>query len=365
MNTSKRVKILLVEDDEDDLLILKDYLSESELDFDICWAKNNQEFENSLQHDEPYDLVVTDYMLGSTSGIDVLKKVKQQWQDVPVILLTGKGNEKIDREAMKLGADDYFVKGQFDGPSIVRSIRYALERASNARILAENKEYQGRLAKIISAGRIARMMAHEVRSPLTNILLSVDQVRHLIGEEKEASFYLDIIIKSSEKINQIVTDMIDSTKFGEVRMEKENLVDVVKESLAMAEDRVRLKNVHVRESYSHPVIEMELDKEKIKIALLNIMINGLEAIEESNGELEVNVLKNSHIVSIRVRDNGCGMSKETLNSIFEPFYTSKPKGSGIGLTSTQNIILSHKGRIDVESEPGKGSCFTINFPLGI
>jgi signal transduction histidine kinase len=362
MNNDTPVKILLVEDDEDDLLILKDYLGDSFLKFDICWAKNNAEFIDCLEKNS-FDIVITDYMLGSTSGIEVLKRVKDYSPSTPVILLTGKGNDAIDMEAMKLGADDYFVKGNFDSTSLERSIRYSLERANSARILKENEDYQNRLNKIVSAGRIARMLAHEVRSPLTNILLSADQLRHAMSPESDAAFYIDIICKSSDKINQLVTDLIDSTRFGDIRMEKQNLVDVVRDTVKMAEDRTKLKGAKIREQYSHEHIEMELDSEKMKIALLNIIINALEAIDENEGEIDIDVSKSQQQVIIQIRDNGSGMSEETLENLFEPFYTSKPKGSGIGLTSTQNIVLSHKGKIDVKSELGKGSKFIIYFPL--
>ncbi|HLG02478.1 MAG TPA: ATP-binding protein [Bacteroidia bacterium] len=362
MNINKPVSFLIVEDDEDDLLILKDCLADSFKSFELHWARNYSEFIACLEG-KPFDIVITDYLLGSTSGLEVLKASKEAWTDVPVILLTGKGNQSLDLEAMKMGADDYLVKGNFDAAILERSIRYALERSKTALIQRENEEYQNRLNKIVSAGRIARMIAHEVRGPLTNILLSVDQIRHKTGENTDTKFYLDIISNSTEKINQLVSELIDSTKFGEMRMERANLVDVIGETLSMAEDRAKLKSATLAGNYSHPVIEMELDREKLKIALLNIVINGLEAVDEGKGEILVDVARSSHAVLISVRDNGCGMSEETRESIFEPFFTNKTKGSGIGLTSTQNIVLGHKGRIDVESAIGKGSCFKIYFPL--
>src|SRR5687767_7867343 len=145
------VKILLVEDDEDDYLIIRDYLSDTFLKYEITWANNYEMFISNLNHFS-FDLVITDYLLGRVSGIEVLKKVKEKSPFIPVIMLTGKGNNAIDMEAMKMGAADYLLKGNFDSASIERSVRYALERASSARILQENESYQNTLNKIVSTG---------------------------------------------------------------------------------------------------------------------------------------------------------------------------------------------------------------------
>jgi signal transduction histidine kinase len=160
-----------------------------------------------------------------------------------------------------------------------------------------------------------------------------------------------------------VINLLDSTRFGDIKLEKQNLVDVIKDTINLALDRITLKAIQVVENYSHPDIEMEMDEEKIKIALLNIVINAVEALEERTGLIRIDVIRGSHYIQVHIHDNGPGMTKETKEKLFEPFFTSKPKGSGLGLTSTQNIILSHKGKIEVKSELNKGSEFIISFPM--
>ena len=362
MSTPTPVHVLLVEDDEDDYFIIKECLSDSFTPYEITWSRNEAQFLEQLGK-HTFDIVLTDYLLGSTSGLEVLKHVKEKDPLIPVILLTGKGNSAIDMEAMKLGASDYLVKGSFDSTQLERSVRYALERSVTARVLRENENYKSQLNKIISTDRIIRMLAHEIRNPLTNIMLSAEQIKHILGDGSEAEFFLDIISKGSDKIRQLVNDLIDSTKFGDVKMKRQNLVEVVQDALLLATDRAKLKAVKVLEKYSHNAIDMDLDEGKMKIALLNIVINAIEAVEEQSGVVHVEVTKKRDQVYVRVKDNGCGMSEENLQNLFVPFYTSKPNGAGLGLTSTQNIVVGHKGRIEVKSEKGKGSEFTLTFPL--
>jgi signal transduction histidine kinase len=361
MEHQQTIKILLVEDDKDDYFIIKDYLSDTSLKYEIIWANNYDVFLsyiNSIQA----DLVITDYLLGSISGIQVLKRAKESNPTLPVMILTGKGNTDIDMEAMKLGAADYLIKGNFDSSSLERAVRYALERANTAKLIKENENYQSTLNKLISTGRMARMIAHEVKNPLTNILLCTDQMNELLKGEEELLSYLEIITRNSKRINQLVVNLLDSTRFGDLKLETRNLIEVIGDTLALAVDRMKLKSIELREHYSHPVIDVQLDEEKMKIALLNIIINAVEALEalDKQGVIDIHVTRDERFIKIRISDNGPGMNNETKEKLFEPFFTSKAKGSGLGLSSAQNIILSHKGRIEVKSSPEEGTEFIIS-----
>src|ERR1043166_7969138 len=169
------VKILLVEDDEDDYLIIQDYLADTFLKYEIKWVNNFSRFQEQLPAGR-FDVVITDYMLGSTSGLEVLRTVKEKEPLLPVIIFTGKGSNSLDIEAMKLGASDYLIKGNFTADMVERSMRYALERAHAAKVMIENETYENTLDKIVSTARVARMIAHEVRNPLTTITLCADQM---------------------------------------------------------------------------------------------------------------------------------------------------------------------------------------------
>ncbi|MDP1727305.1 MAG: ATP-binding protein [Bacteroidota bacterium] len=362
MKSSLPVKILLVEDDEDDYIIIRDFLSDTSIEFEIKWVTNYFSFLDHLK-EQVFDLVITDYLLGNTSGLEVLKTVKAFNPVLPVMVLTGKGNTAIDMEAMTLGASDYLVKGSFDSSSLERAIRYVLERANSARILKENEHYQSTINKLVSTDRIAKMIAHEVKNPLTNILLSAEQLRNTFQENSEVLSYIEIITRNSKRINQLVRNLLDSTRFGDVNLKKINLIEVIRDTLTMAHDRIQFNSIRLIENYSDPVFELELDEEKMKIALLNIIINSIEALEENTGVIELKVMKVKGNIKIHISDNGPGISEEAKERLFEPFFTSKPKGTGLGLSSVQSIILSHRGKIEVKSNTGTGAEFIISLPL--
>jgi signal transduction histidine kinase len=102
-----------------------------------------------------------------------------------------------------------------------------------------------------------------------------------------------------------------------------------------------------------------VDAEKMKLAFLNIIVNAIEAMEPGTGVLEIKTEYRENQCLITIKDNGIGMDEESASKIFEPYYTTKESGNGLGLTNTQNIILNHNGHITLESAPGKGTTFFI------
>ena len=217
-----------------------------------------------------------------------------------------------------------------------------------------------RLEKFTATGRIARTIAHEVRNPLTNINLSVDQLKSGMesGEEDRQVFY-DMILRNSQRINTLITELLDSTKFVEVQSGPLPVNALLDETLLLAADRIKLKNIQVIKEYSSDICDVAVDKEKMKIAFLNIIVNAIEAIEGEGGLLSIKTYPRNDKCIVEISDNGSGMDEEALNKLFEPYYSRKSKGTGLGLTNTENIILSHKGSINVESILGKGTTFTI------
>jgi signal transduction histidine kinase len=219
-----------------------------------------------------------------------------------------------------------------------------------------------RMEKFASTGRIARTIAHEVRNPLTNINLSVDQLRsETDSDEENRNVFYDMITRNSQRINILITELLDSTKFIEPKAEAVSVNHLLEDALQLAEDRLKLNDIKIVKKYNKDICSISVDKEKIKIAFLNIIVNAIEAMEPGKGILTISTYDQNNKCIVEIDDNGCGMDSETLNKLFEPYYSKKAKGTGLGLTNTENIILSHKGTIHVESEPGKGTRFIITF----
>jgi len=219
-----------------------------------------------------------------------------------------------------------------------------------------------RLEKFAATGRIARNIAHEVRNPLTNIDLAVGQIRSEIPELNENFVMLfDMVNRNSKRINQLITELLLATRFGELNAQPVSINTILEEALELAKDRIMLTHIEIQKNYANNINNIIADKEKVKIAFLNIIVNAVEAIEKDGGILKINTRGENNKCVVEISDNGIGMDAIALSKLFEPYFTTKQKGNGLGLTNTQNIILNHKGNIMVESIPGKGSTFTISF----
>ena len=213
--------------------------------------------------------------------------------------------------------------------------------------------------KFAATGRIARTIAHEVRNPLTNIALASEQIREISSKDADSELYFDMIKRNCERINVLVSELLNATKLIELKPVKLSINTILDEALDLAKDRVQLQHLKVVKNYSNDVCEVLVDREQIKIALLNLIVNAIEAIEEENGELILETKGKNGKCVIVIRDNGIGISTDNLPNLFEPYFTNKENGNGLGLTNTQNIILNHKGNIHVESELGRGTEFTV------
>lgn len=215
------------------------------------------------------------------------------------------------------------------------------------------------LERFTSTGQIARVIAHEVRNPLTNIDLSAGHLENISLLPEDRKMFLDIITRNSKRINQLINELLTATKFSELKYEKIRVDELLEESLVEARDRVQLNRVIIERKYSPTAIWLNVDRNQMKIAFLNIIVNAIEAMPHENGILSISTAIIDGNCQIKIGDNGKGMTTEILSKIFDPYFTSKSKGNGLGLTNTQNIILNHKGRIQVLSEAGKGTEFII------
>lgn len=219
------------------------------------------------------------------------------------------------------------------------------------------------MEKFAVTGRIARTIAHEVRNPLTNIDLAASQLKtDLNSPDENLNYYFDVIQRNSNRINKLISDLLQSTKFSELNFMAVTANSLLDETLAMAQDRIELNQVMVEKKYDG-AFDIKVDKEKMKIALLNIIINAIEAMEPGKAVLKIESYKENNNCVITISDNGSGMDTVTLSKLFEPYFTNKSNGNGLGLANTQNIIFNHKGSVSVTSEINKGTEFVISFPI--
>ena len=243
-----------------------------------------------------------------------------------------------------------------------KNIQYQKELEANIDELkkmdAEVKELKS-MEKFTATGRIARTIAHEVRNPLTNISLAAEQLQESAIQNSESSMLLDMINRNTVRINQLVSDLLNATKVIELHNKTVNINKIIDETLDLAADRIDLGKIKIEKNYLAEGCNVSVDEEIIKVAFLNIIVNAIEATEKNKGVIRLKTRKEGTRCIVEIEDNGSGMDEDTQQKLFEPYFTSKPKGNGLGLTNTQNIIMTHRGKISVRSKPGKGSVFMV------
>lgn len=217
--------------------------------------------------------------------------------------------------------------------------------------------------KLSIKGEIARTLAHELRNPLASIGMSTDILDKIVKgpEKKNLSNYIGIIRRSATTLNNLVNDLLSVSNYSKPNLEKCCLARTTNKALAHAKDRIYLSGITVHKNYRGPYY-INADEEKLKIAILNIIVNASEAMEPDKGELTLSISKKKDNYSLSITDNGCGIEKEQLNRLFESFYTQKPGGMGIGLSSVKTILDDHGATIDVQSVPKEGTTFVLTFP---
>lgn len=246
--------------------------------------------------------------------------------------------------------------------AIGKATQYSIDLEANIAELKEaNLELQElkSMEKFTATGRIARTIAHEVRNPLTNIALAAEQLQEMTTGNPDSSVLLEMITRNAGRINQLVSDLLNATRFAHLHYQRMDSRRLLEETLDMAKDRIELNHIRVKKQYTGDSCDVVVDAEKMKLALLNIIVNAIEAMEKDTGLLTIKTQKQGDKCVIEIRDNGKGMDDEVLQNLFEPYFTGKQKGNGLGLTNTQNIIFNHKGTIKVDSKPGQGATFII------
>lgn len=217
--------------------------------------------------------------------------------------------------------------------------------------------------KLSTTGKIARTIAHEVRNPLTNLNLALDQLKEEFPANEVTKVYTDILERNLGRIEELISELLRSSRPKELQLNEISLLDVLNETLDLIKDRISLHDMELKKNFDSNLPLVVVDKELIKIALVNIMVNAIEAMTPGDGTLEITSVVQTDQVTLIISDNGKGIAEEELDNLFDPFYSAKQGGMGLGLTSTQNILNSHKIGIEVKSEINKGTSFYIIFNI--
>ncbi len=211
--------------------------------------------------------------------------------------------------------------------------------------------------------QITRTVAHEVRNPLTNIHLAIEQIQDEVVEKKEmVDPYFAIIDRNLKRIGTLIREMLESSRKRELDLIPCKMDDIVHNALKAVNDRLSLKSMMGVVDIAPELPEVMADCELINLAITNIAVNAVEAMEPAKGKLEFIVTRLPDAVVMEIADNGKGIAPENLQRLFEPFYSGRPGGLGLGLTTSRSILHSHGVQLDVRSKVGEGTTFTLRFP---
>lgn len=226
-------------------------------------------------------------------------------------------------------------------------------------------EYQMRQSeKMAAVGQLAAGIAHEIRNPLASISGSIQLLRSSFSvRQEDESRLMTIVLKEIDRLNNLITEFLDFVKPTPLKEDPIDINGLVKDILELLKlnqglraDVVQVLNLNAQQ-------EIAGDRDKLKQALLNIIINAYQAMGDVvEPQLNISSIDRGDLVILKIRDKGCGIDEVGLRKIFEPFHTTKPKGTGLGLAVVHKIVENHGARIFVESAKGVGTEFTLEFP---
>lgn len=363
--TLSNIRVLLVDDDEDDYLIIKKTFGQvANSPFVLSWTPSFDEAKKLIKKEE-HDAYLIDYRLGAHTGLDLLRYAKPEKRLQPFILLTGASDQVVEWSSMMLAASDYLVKGSFDGNLLTRTIFYAIQR----------KRFEAqRLEQLIELNRskdeFISIASHQLRTPATAVkqyigLLLDGFAGDMPDNQRQL---LDRAYESNERQLRIVSDLLKvaqldagkvSLKYRAVKINA-LIADILrgqKEVFDSRNQKVTL-NLLPKETTIHA------DQDRVRMVFENIIDNASKYSEEGTS-VTVDIVEQPDGIAVRIADHGVGIDPQSQSHLFEKFsrlennLSAKVGGTGLGLYWAKKIIDLHGGNISYAPNTPQGTIFTI------
>lgn len=374
--------VLIVDDEPSIRLTMGEFLKRA--GYSVLTAA---EYESAAAHKaEDLDVAVVDINLPGKSGIQLLQKLCSAEIYVPVIMITGEPNLAVIPEIVRSGAYDFIAK-----PIVKDVLLNAVGRAADKKRLTDEKrrleqeikqyaeELEMRVAertaelvethkrlvhqeRIAALGRAAAQVAHEVKNPLAGLLL---YSLHLKSKaEKFSESEASIVDKIVDTINHLISRVEQILGFARpvnLTLSPGDLNEMVQAVLGLLQPQLTANKVEVRVSMGQNTAGGMFDQSSMRGALMNLMLNSIEAMPEG-GTLSITLDRTPETLQLTIADTGRGIGEEESKNIFEPFYTTKEQGLGLGMPYARKIIEQHGGTISLSSRLGEGTTISITLP---
>lgn len=243
----------------------------------------------------------------------------------------------------------------------------ALENSRLYEDLKKSKSYIRRADRLASLGSLSAGLAHEIRNPLVAIKTFTQLLPDRLEDEEFRNQFLRIASGEVDRIALLINELLDFARPSDPKFELEDINHILDGMILLISTETKKKNINIVKNYAADLSLITIDREQIKQVFLNILLNGVEATPENGG---ITVRTRSFMkpggesyIQIEFKDTGRGIPKEFLEEIFNPFFTTKTTGSGLGLSISNQIVQDHKGYIHVESQLEEGASFFVNLPL--
>jgi signal transduction histidine kinase len=261
-------------------------------------------------------------------------------------------------------------------PSLDKSITVRIHfleenhRSMGALVILQDPETVAKLEsqleyanKLSALSRLSSGVAHEVKNPLNAIVIHLELLRaNLSGSSPESEKSLQVITHEIKRLDRVVRNFLNFNRPVEVRLRETEIPPIIQDVVSLAETEARQHGIQILVQNHNRLPAVSLDGDLVKQCLLNIVLNGCQAMPKG-GNLTIASQVRSGALEINVQDTGVGISPQDREKIFNLYYTTKENGNGIGLATVFKIVQLHNGEVTVDSTVGKGTTFTLKFPL--
>ena len=359
-------KIILLIDD--DITYLQGFKRQLVMEgYQVQTGMSGEECLNSLQKDT-LDLLLLDLRMPEIDGADVCRQIRKidKFRDLPIVMLTASDAKEDVIRSFEAGVNDYIVKsGDF---RVTKSRVYSIIRRRHFEgITRALNEKMIRQEKLAGMGQLASTLGHELRGSLGIIRSSVYFLKMKMKNQMDEKIlkHVDILDQEAVNANRIIEDTLDFARVKPPQLQEADICKFIKMILS----KIAIpKNVKVTTNHQGGQTRIQIDPAQMERVFLNLIANACDAMELKEGELTIQsrIIANANQpkkMEISLRDSGTGILKGNLKKIFDPLFTTKTKGTGLGLAVCENIVKAHGGTIEVQSQVDQGTTFTIRLPL--
>jgi len=370
-------RLLIVEDSEDDAALLVRELQRGGLE--PLWERVDtaQAMADALDR-VSWDVVISDHGMPHFSAPAAMAMLRERYLDVPFIIVSGTMGEEAAVEAMRVGAQDYILKGKLAklSPAVARELRDLEIRRAHARSeenlrqtrepLDHATEQLMQAEKLTALGDLVAGVAHEINNPLSGVL----GFTQLILREDlapEVRRRLETVCAEAERAAKIVKNLLTFARKQPPEKKHLGLNGIIEKTLELKAYHFRVNQILVETDLAADLPKTMVDFHQVQQVILNLLNNAEHALLETGRQGTVRITTGCarDMIEMRVSDTGPGIAPEIQRRIFEPFFTTKRegKGTGLGLSLCYGIIQEHGGTFDLESEPGNGATFIVRLPV--